>query len=68
MKILKQENREYYGNDCMFYRSTALIEVYGSFIVLNYEKSVGYMSHSASESKNFSDYNNANRYYNKILK
>lgn len=68
MKILKQENREFYGNDCMIYKSTALIESYGSFIVLDYEKSVGWSNHSSSTSKNFSDYNNANRHYLQLLR
>lgn len=66
MKILKQENREHLGNDCMIYQSKALIESYGSYIVLGYEKIVGWTNNSSSNTKNFSDYNNANRFYNQI--
>lgn len=68
MKILKQDNVEKYGNDCMIYKTIALLESFGSYIVLNYEKVTGWCACSNSKTQNFSDYNDATRYYDKLMK
>ena len=68
MKILKQDNQREYGNDCMIYKSIALIESFGIYIVLKHEETTGWFQGSYSTATNFSDYNDAARCYDKLVK
>ena len=67
MEILKQSNTSYYGNDCMIYRDIALLEAQRNYIVLDNEKVTGWSNYSSCTATNFTDYNDANRFYNKLI-
>ena len=69
MKILKQSNNQYLGNDCVFYVDIALIEAQKNYIVITNEKSNGWDgSFCNCNTYTFGDYNEATRYYAKKMK
>ena len=68
MKILKQNKKSYYGNDCMIYRSVALIKSLENYIVLKHEKITGWNSCNDSTTFDFHSYDRALECYESLEK
>ena len=68
MKILKQNKKSYYGNDCMIYRSVALIRSLENYIVLKHETVIGWCPCNDSTTFDFDSYDEALEYYESLEK
>ena len=68
MKILKQKQKEIYGNDCMIYNNIALIESLGRYIVIRHKVTTGLGSYNDSETVDFHSYDKALEIYKLFVK
>lgn len=63
MKILKQHPIKIYGNDCMIYRTIALLESNEEYLVIVHERFTGWCADTDCKIKKFALYENALKCY-----